>query len=643
MSVVVLDQMRSVTAVDNGPSTSVTVSQAGMQGPQGNPTIVNGKSGASITLNSADVGAVALSVVGVANGVPSLDSSALVPIAQLPLSGLAGNFVDLATAQTVNGVKTFGSIPVGPASDPTTANQLARKSYVDQKLSLSGGTMTGALTLAADPSSNLQAATKQYVDGLVQGLSTKPSCVAATTGTLPANTYNNGASGVGATLTGTANGALAAQDGVTLTAGQNLLVKNEATAANNGIYVVTQVGDGTHPYILTRHVDMDATGEIGGAFTFVETGTTNAGSGWVVATAPPIVVGTGAINWTQFSGAGEITAGTGLTKTGNTIALSTPVSVANGGTGSATQNFVDLTTTQTVAGAKTLNNNLTMNNVQLISNRSADSSAINITYSTTTNATNSAIAYTGVDATGRVLSAQVTGDTVGRLLVDVNGALSWGSGTAGRDTTLSRTAAGVLTLGSNLLVSSTLKTGSNITLGQTTTLGSGGVGVLELANAGTTPTANPTGGGVLYAKQGVPIWRDPSGNTSGMVRYYSALCTSNLASWTVETDVPGLSTNVVILGNNATVEVSLVVDAASGTSACAINAWLNWAGSDITTTVLTFQGLTGDRNTTSQQWLLTGLTAGTYVAKIRAACTASGSANTIRNGHTNMIITVVEN
>lgn len=459
MTVVVLDQMRSVTAVDNGPTTQVTVSQAGMQGPQGNPTVVNGKSGGSITLNSSDVGAVALAVVGVANGVASLDSSSLVPIAQLPLSGLAGNFVDLATAQTVNGVKTFGSIPVGPASDPTTANQLARKSYVDQKLSLSGGTMTGALTLAADPSSNLQAATKQYVDAFVQGLSTKPSCVAATTGTLPANTYANGASGVGATLTGNVNGALAAQDGVTLTAGQNLLVKNEATAANNGIYVVTQVGTGSLPYILTRHVDMDATGEIAGAFTFVESGTINVGSGWVVASSPPITVGTGAINWTQFSGAGEITVGTGLVKSGNQLSLSTPVSVANGGTGSATQNFVDLTTNQSVAGAKTFASNVTINNWLGINGTS------NPMVQTTTTTTGGQIYRAiGPDITTVAYEAQVSSDTIHRFAAYLDGTLQWGPGTSGRDTNLYRSAANTLATDDNLTVGMNLTVTGNLSV-----------------------------------------------------------------------------------------------------------------------------------------------------------------------------------
>lgn len=183
---------------------------------------------------------------------------------------------------------------------------------------------THKLTNVTDPSGAQDAATKNYVDGIaIAGASYKTAVRAATTAALAANTYNNGAAGVGATLTGNVNGALAAIDGYTPVAGDRILVKNEATAANNGIYSVTTVGTGSVPYVLTRVVDNDQTNEIANAATFVENGTVNGNQGFIVVGQGPYTIGTTAITWTQFTGAAELTAGTGITITGKTIALAT--------------------------------------------------------------------------------------------------------------------------------------------------------------------------------------------------------------------------------------------------------------------------------------------------------------------------------
>ena len=164
------------------------------------------------------------------------------------------------------------------------------------------------LTNVGTPTSASDAANKSYVDSISAGLDPKASVRAATTAALPASTYNNGTGGVGATLTADANGALAAQDGITLVVGNRLLVKNQASALQNGIYTVTQVGDGSNPFILTRATDQDGSpaNEVsGGNFTFVEAGTAQQGSGWVVVFDGNITVGTDSISWTQFSDAGS--------------------------------------------------------------------------------------------------------------------------------------------------------------------------------------------------------------------------------------------------------------------------------------------------------------------------------------------------
>lgn len=152
----------------------------------------------------------------------------------------------------------------------------------------------------ADPTDPAHAATKGYVDAARSGLDVKQSVRAATTGPINlATDLENGD-----TLDTT----------VTLVTGDRVLVKNQSTASENGIYVVQSSG------AAVRATDFDGAGEVsGGAFTFVEEGTVNADSGWVVTSNGPISVGTDAINWAQFSGAGQITAGAGLTKSGNTI------------------------------------------------------------------------------------------------------------------------------------------------------------------------------------------------------------------------------------------------------------------------------------------------------------------------------------
>lgn len=193
---------------------------------------------------------------------------------------------------------------------------------------LASPTFTGVVTVPT-PTNATDAATKAYVDGLVQGLNVKTAVRVGTAAALPTNSYSLGV------ITETGNGALTI-DGVTVSGGDRVLVKNEATQANNGIYDVTATGSGGAPFVLTRSSDMDTGAEVPGAFTFVTEGTVNANSGWAVVGAGPFTIGVTAIVWSQFSSAGTISAGTGLTKVGSTISLTSPVTIALGGTGQAT-------------------------------------------------------------------------------------------------------------------------------------------------------------------------------------------------------------------------------------------------------------------------------------------------------------------
>ena len=150
------------------------------------------------------------------------------------------------------------------------------------------------VTSLAAPTADSDAATKAYVDATKQGLDVKESVRVATTANV--------------TLSGTQT-----IDGVSLVAGDRVLVKNQTTGGDNGIYVVAAGA-------WSRATDANSNDDVtSGMFTFVEEGSVNADSGWVMTTNAPITLGTTALAFTQFSGAGQVTAGDGLSKTGNTL------------------------------------------------------------------------------------------------------------------------------------------------------------------------------------------------------------------------------------------------------------------------------------------------------------------------------------
>lgn len=167
----------------------------------------------------------------------------------------------------------------------------------------------------ATPTVSTDAATKQYVDDVAQGLNIHAASYAATTANLNA-TYSNGTSGVGATLTNAGTQAAFTTDGTTPSQNDRILVKNQTNTYENGIYTLTTVGSGSTNWVLTRATDFDTAAEIaGGDFTFVDNGTTYANTGWVNVDEVT-TVGTDPIVFQQFSGAGTYTASNGITLTG---------------------------------------------------------------------------------------------------------------------------------------------------------------------------------------------------------------------------------------------------------------------------------------------------------------------------------------
>ena len=270
-------------------------------------TIGTGLSGTSFN-GSSPVTIAIDSTVATLTGVQTLTNKTI--------SGSSNTLTDIANASLTNSSVTVGTTPIALGASSLTL----------------GGLTSVAVT--QDPVSALQLATKQYVDAVAEGLHVHASCAAATTGTLASITggtvtYNNGTAGVGATLT--LSNALSVLDGYTLLNGDRVLVKNEATQANNGIY--TWATGGT---VLTRATDFDTAAEIAsGDFTFVTYGTLYANTGWVQ-TNPVTTVGTDSIVWSQFTGAGTYTAGTGLTLAGTQFSI-TNTAVTAASYGSATQ------------------------------------------------------------------------------------------------------------------------------------------------------------------------------------------------------------------------------------------------------------------------------------------------------------------
>ena len=237
--------------------------------------------------------------------------------------GGSGSFADLFTSRTQN---TFLAAPNGSNGAATFRAMVAadvpslahtkisdfdtgvRTNRLDQMAAPTGSVSLNSQTITnvADPVNAQDAATKGFVEATSQGLDVKDSCVAATTGNITiATALNNGDT----------------IDGVTLSTNDRVLVKDQSTASQNGIYVV-----GSSP---ARADDLAAGSDAAGMFTFIEQGTVNADNGFVcTSNKGSAVTGTNNLTFAQFSGAGQITAGDGLDKSGNTLSVDLK---ANGG------------------------------------------------------------------------------------------------------------------------------------------------------------------------------------------------------------------------------------------------------------------------------------------------------------------------
>lgn len=252
------------------------------------------------------------------------------------------------TPSSVNSVVLSGSST--PTLAVTGTSSISGSNTGDQTITLTGdvtGSGTGSFAttiktnvdLAGSPTTTTQTpsdnstkiATTAYVDNAVLGQNFKEAVGAATTANL-VGVYLNGSSGVGATFTYTATG-VDTIDGVSLTLGMRVLLKNQTTDFQNGLYTVTTAGAIGVAGILTRATDGDQTTDWKtGDSVFVTAGTTLSTTTWAYTGIDSPTVGTTSLTFAQTAGQGSFTAGAGISITGNSIALITPVTVALGGT-----------------------------------------------------------------------------------------------------------------------------------------------------------------------------------------------------------------------------------------------------------------------------------------------------------------------
>lgn len=327
--------IQNTSGTNTGDQTSVS-GNAGTATKLATARSINGTSfdgSADITVTAA-AGTVTGSTLN--SGVTASSLTSVGTLASLtvtnPISGsVTGNAATVTTNANLTGAVTSSgnSTSLGSFTSSQLAGALADETgsgaavfAISPALS---GTPTSTTQTPGDNSTKI--ATTAYVAAALLGQDFKEACKYASTAALPSIVYNNGSSGVGATLTGVALAAISL-DSSSPSVNDRVLIKNQVSSFQNGIYIVTATGSGIAVFVLTRAVDFNQSNEIDtGDSIFITSGSTLSTTTWAVNSADAPVIGTDAITFAQTAGQGSFTAGNGIAITGVSIAIDTSVTV----------------------------------------------------------------------------------------------------------------------------------------------------------------------------------------------------------------------------------------------------------------------------------------------------------------------------